>query len=864
DKSIRLTENINLVIRAGSDLSSLFGILIRTDGVTVKYPFQSSTTIPSAGFGMGFEFKRDQPTILLGKAGQTRLELKEVAAGFGVDFREGKLETTLNADLRGFALVISPGQGDSFLRKIVGGNDIKIDAAIGIDWSSRHGIKFRGGGGFEIGLHPHISMGPISIEALQIRLYVPAGEEKIKLDTGVSIKGELGPIIFVIENIGFRLEAILTKGNAGPFGIGLGFKPPTGVGLAMDAGGFKGGGFLSFDPEKGEYGGTLELTFQGIISLKAVGILSTKMPDGSDGFALLIIITAEFTPIQLGFGFTLIGVGGLIGINRTYLVEVLRLGVKDGSLNSVLFPKDVVANASRIIGDLKRIFPPQNGHFLIGPMAKLGWGVPTLISLELGLLLEIPRPGFAILGVLRVNLPAEDLAIINIQVNFLGFVDFEKGQISFDASLFDSRILTFTLTGDMALRIFWKENANFLLSVGGFHPAYTPPPMDLPQMSRLTISIFSGNPSLRAESYFAVTSNTVQFGARAELYFDAGIVSVYGFIGYDILIQFNPFYFIAQISAMLAVKMGGSTLFSISIAITLEGPTPWHANGEASFKIGFIIKVSVSVSIDVTWGEDKKQTLPPVHVLTELKTALDNTGNWKAHLPAGSSLNVVLSELPSLKPNTVVLHPFGILTISQKLVPLGIDIDKFGTQKPDADNHFDISEVFFGTFSAGKVPVNEDFASAQFWQMTDAEKLSRPSFEKKKGGVTVGGDNSPNTSYVTTESVVYEVIYVPDKRPKKFLTLAKFLLDSLIGACAVAQSSLSKKKNSPSALGTPAVKYETEKYAVTNVNNLQLHNEDLVFSSEAEAVVSMKNIIKKDPSLQTELQVIPTYQMNMN
>src|SRR4029079_3900287 len=113
-------------------------------------------------------------------------------------------------------------------------------------------------------------------------------------------------------------------------------------------------------------------------------------------------------------------------------------GVRDGSLNSILFPTDIVANAGRIIGDLQRIFPPQDGHFLIGPMAKLGWGTPTLISLSLGLILDIPRPMFAVVGVLRMALPAEDVAILRLQVSFAGSVDFERGQLQFDASLFDS------------------------------------------------------------------------------------------------------------------------------------------------------------------------------------------------------------------------------------------------------------------------------------------------------------------------------------------------------------------------------------------------------------------------------------------
>ena len=48
-------------------------------------------------------------------------------------------------------------------------------------------------------------------------------------------------------------------------------------------------------------------------------------------------------------------------------------------------------------------------RFLIGPMAKLGWGTPTLISLELGIILEIPSPVLTILGVLRMDVPAAEL-----------------------------------------------------------------------------------------------------------------------------------------------------------------------------------------------------------------------------------------------------------------------------------------------------------------------------------------------------------------------------------------------------------------------------------------------------------------------
>ncbi len=126
----------------------------------------------------------------------------------------------------------------------------------------------------------------------------------------------------------------------------------------------------------------LELTFQDFLSLKAIGIISTKMPDGSDGFSLLVIITAEFT-IQLGYGFVFLGAGGLLGLHRTMKLEPLAEGIRTGATANIMFPTNVIENAPQIISDLKEFFPIGQDKFLIGPMAKLGWGTPTLISISL-------------------------------------------------------------------------------------------------------------------------------------------------------------------------------------------------------------------------------------------------------------------------------------------------------------------------------------------------------------------------------------------------------------------------------------------------------------------------------------------------
>ena len=77
--------------------------------------------------------------------------------------------------------------------------------------------------------------------------------------------------------------------------IDLGFKPPNGVGLSIDAGAVKGGGYLYFDYDKEEYAGVLELTFSEIISLKAIGLITTRMPDLSDSSRISLIPSIRFS-----------------------------------------------------------------------------------------------------------------------------------------------------------------------------------------------------------------------------------------------------------------------------------------------------------------------------------------------------------------------------------------------------------------------------------------------------------------------------------------------------------------------------------------------------------------------------------------
>lgn len=851
-----------LRIRAGTNLGELFGITLRPPGqVKILYPLAPGTPPPAAGIGIGFTYAPAAPLLLLGDPNASRLEIASASANLGADVVGDDVSLTLGADLQGLKLVIAAGDGDGFIRAILGDAPASIDLPLGIEWSKKNGIRFKGSAAFEVALHPHLQLGPLRIEDVSVKLSsVTEGSSKVTLDVGAGISGDLGAFKFLIKGIGLSTVLSLAPGNAGPFGIAVGFKPPNGIGLEIDVGGFVGGGSLFFEPDKGEYSGTLELTFQGRISIRAIGILSTKS-GGSSGFSLLVLIVAEFPPLQLSFGFTLLGVGGLLGLNRAVMLEQLQLGVRDGSLDSILFPVDVVSNAARIIADLQRIFPAQDGLFLIGPMAKLGWGTPALVSLEIGLILNLPRPMFAIVGILRVAAPADEIAVLDLRVSFAGSVDFEKGQLQFDASLFDSRILAFPLTGDMAVRIYWKDHANLLLTVGGFHPAYTPPPMNLGTIARLGIVLFEGNPDVRAEAYLAITSNTVQFGARVEIKYGIPPFNVYGFVGLDVLINSNPFHFVADIAATLAVRNGSHVLFSIRLQMMLEGPTPWHAHGTGSFEIGFVFTVTFNVSFDVTVGDLIRTLLAPIDVLAEIVAALGNLGNWRPILPSASHQHVTLRALgdPS---KTLVLHPFGTLAISQKVSPLNVAIQRFGSSTPDQGSFFQIVDVKVGIDKAPTTATAEEFAPAQFFTLSDAEKLSRPSFAQYDSGVVIGGDLSPRTDWMQARDVVYEVIYLPEQQPVRVKSrFSKELSQFALGGSAAAQSPVSRAKNGASALSEQVV-YHAEKYAVVSTDDLTLHAVDLVFDNATAADQALRRMLAQKPELTSTLQVLPMSAMS--
>jgi hypothetical protein len=741
DTEVQITDQWKLAVRAGTDIAQQLGLVFRPDEFEVRFPFAPGQPLPAAGFGVSLSYVPDAPTILIGSPGRTRLELGGGGVGFNLDFVGGDLEARFDAAPREVKLVVSAAETDGFLKELFGGSDLVVPINLGLAWSNRTGLSFTGGLGLQVSVYPHLTLGPISLDRIDLALAAKlggSGPASLDASAGLALSGELGPIAFSTEGIGVALQFVFEEGNAGPFDVRFGFKPPTSLGIVIDAGPVTGGGFLSFEPDKRRYVGLLQLAVYEI-SISAIGLLDTQTESGESlpapGFSFLIIISVEFTPIQLGFGFTLNGVGGLAGIHRRIVTEALQAGLRTGTLDHLLFPQDPIRNAPQIVSDLRAVFPVAPGRFVFGPMAKLGWGTPTIITAEIGIILELPDPyRLVIIGQGAALLP-QDAPIVQIRVDVLGVIDFESQTLAIDATIRDSYVGAFALLGDAALRLKWGGRPNFALSVGGLNPGFTPPP-NFPSLRRITVSLGLGdNPRISLQGYMAVTSNSVQFGALAELYASAAGFNVHGFLGFDALVIFDPFFFRFDFSAGFALRRGSSRIAGITVNGMLTGPSPFYVKGKGCLSLLFF---DITVPFEATFGTRRSVTLPAKSPLAQLQAALGDARNWSPALPDELFGGV------SLKPtgpnaNLLLYHPMGRVSFRQKVVPLNKTLERFGEFAITGPDRFDVVGVVIGDEATPDVDLVEDFmAPALSEDLSDKEKISRDSYELEVVGVEAG------------------------------------------------------------------------------------------------------------------------------
>ncbi|MEP6618807.1 MAG: DUF6603 domain-containing protein [bacterium] len=576
-----------------------------------------------------------------------------------------------------------------------------------------------------------------------------AGDAQLELTT--TIAGSLGGVMsMLVEGGGVRIGLVASAG-AGVLPITVTPRFPDAAGVTVDAGIVRGGGYLYH--KNNEYGGVLDLRL-GTIAITAIGFV------GTNPFSLVIVIGVQFMPaIELSFGFTLNGVGGLLAVQRRIDSGALRRAIVGHSADTILFPDDPVANAPKILDTLHEIFPFQEGGFVIGPIAKLGWGSQAkLVTAKLGIALSLPDPKLVLLGSFRVAVPSvevpRELCIVDLNAELYGELTVDYFVLI--VGLTDSKVAEYVISGDVGLLVAWGSSPEIAISIGGFHPHYTPPAL-LTGLRRIAIDISPAVfVTLHAEGYLAITSNTVQFGAQVRLIADIGIASGEAWVGLDALFRWAPtFHFEVDVSAGLALKVLGHTFAGVDFSGHLEGVTPWRLQGTATLDVWFLPTVHFDVG-PFEWGSTNPDVPASVSPLQIVVDALASGDAWRPQLPGGFDAVVRLIK-DDVTP--LLVHPLGALEVKQIKVPLETAIERVG-RSPVTAHRVNFANPKVGALPAAAVShVTERFAPADFLTLTDDQRLSRQSFEEFPAGARIAASAAPTNGPGVDALYEWETIF---------------------------------------------------------------------------------------------------------
>ncbi|WP_299961435.1 DUF6603 domain-containing protein [uncultured Roseobacter sp.] len=707
---------------ASAETDNLAAVTIRPSGLQVE--------AGAPDIRLGAKLKRDMvlADLTLGPVG-LRAETPQTA--LSVVYADSKAELRVELHIDKAELSLGVADADGFLASLLPAGALSAAFSPTVGWSSAAGFFAEAGGaGLSARIPTEIAFGKaFALQAIEVGVGLNDVPNQLSLEVsaGAEAQIDIGPVSATVEGIGVIIDVDLDPAGDGPVARRPRFKPPTGLGLGIDAGPVRGGGYLSFDHPRGRYAGALALEVPPV-ALTAFGVLDTKMPDGRDGWSLLLFLAARFPAIPLGFGFNLLGAGGIVGLNRDVDVDALFAAVRAGKAGQLLAPEDPVRDASSLIRDAEAIFPVTRGQHVLGPTVALGWGTPQqLLTLDLALALTLPEPlRIILIGTLKANIPNEILPIVKLNVDVAGVLDVSGQRFDLEGRIYDSRIQGIPIEGGFAVRSAWGPAPELAFSIGGLHPGFEPPP-GFPTLARLGVDLSKGSRfKLLINGYFAITSNSLQFGAALDLQARAAGFQILAELGFDVLILLDPFQMEAAIRASAAIKRGGNTLCAVRLSGTLSGPGPWRARGSATIEILFF---DVDVGFDSSFGEAAQPRIEAKSAWDVLRGRLSDAASWGSGTQADAG-DLILGE------TTGLVLPDAPLELRQDAVPLDLRLAHFGGHPISGAREFRLAHLrdLANREMTNAGAVTARFAPGSFLKYSDNEKLTAPAFEDLTAG----------------------------------------------------------------------------------------------------------------------------------
>lgn len=474
----------------------------------------------------------------------------------------------------------------------------------------------------------HAGFGPIFIG--ELGLGVTNTVASLVIDGGVSVAGLSAEVDQLSISVPYALVSDPSQWTIDLKGLAVGYSGPA-ITIA--------GGLVKFDGPPIEYDGMLlvQIASIGAIVVGAYSVVGSS----SDEYTSFAIFGGVFVPIGLPPIINLTGIALGLGYNRRLLLSEDLTQIPDFMLVKALDRPEALANnpMQALYSFLEQV-PPARGALWFA--AGLRGTSFEIVHITAVLYVALDRGvEIGLLGVARMALPADDAAIVSIELALKVRFSSEEGLFSVQAQLTDNSWLIShdcQLTGGFAF-FMWFKKSQFLLTMGGYHPAFKPLP-EYPVVPRLGYRWnFLGVVQIKGESYFALTSTTVMAGMRMEAAYGPDWLQLWFTAYADILVSWDPFHYEVDVGVAVGARLRIEVCFlacatieisvSVGADLHLAGP-PFHGT----------VTVDLCVtSVTVPFGDDARLPPPAKHwdefVLGYLKSGDANAVAVNAQVTAG-------------------------------------------------------------------------------------------------------------------------------------------------------------------------------------------------------------------------------------
>ena len=443
----------------------------------------------------------------------------------------------------------------------------------------------------------------------------------------------------------------------------------------------------------------------------------------------MVILAGHISPVELGWGFRLTGLGGVLALHRGMDTDALRdaaYGVR-GSLDDLLFPDDPESRLPQLLSSVDRFFPPATNSFAAGPMAEIEWGPQLEVNarIRLAILLQLDAEKVALYGTVRIGFPSvDDDSTLRIRAGVEALVDLRDQLARFSITLIEAKLFgTIQFTGGAAFFVRWGADRQFALTIGGFHPAFRPfIPAGLIEPPRLGVHWNPvGAVHLDLTQYFAITSTSMQFGASAHAVVGCSWGHITGDLAFDLLVMTSPsLHLEADLSARVTVNVFGVDALSAGLEGSLVGPGPWVLSGRVTWRV-WIFHISKGFHFD--WGDRDSAPAVPQSAGQLLGAEMQSAGNW-------TSFRTRVLPVKLRSGVSAPLAPRDEVEVRQSRLPFGTRIETM-----EGNPLTDAGVWTLTTISGGSITKLADLTEV----FPERRFLTHPSKERPfRGGLTCG------------------------------------------------------------------------------------------------------------------------------